>query len=185
MFKTIMAANIVEMSGIANYTLAGIAKFSKGKQFWVRTKINNDNQSISGSSSVKDIEHFMQMLHLKFVAPRKDREAFDSYISRVESSIINRFNNPQGVFSEQIRVKQYSQNTRSMKFDADIVNNQDLDESYHFYQQRFSNAANLNFVGNVDFLQMDTLLSTYIARLPTNAKSEKAIVHDNLRTKGN
>ena len=186
MFKTIIAANIIEMSGVANYTLADIAKFSKGKQFWVRAKINNDNQSISGSSSVKDIEHFMQMLHLKFVSPRNDKAAFDSYISRVESSIIDRFNSPQGVFSEQIRVKQYSQNPRSMKFDADIVNNQDLDESYHFYQQRFSNAANFNFifVGNIDFLQMETLLSTYIATLPSIDKKEKAIIHDTLRTKG-
>jgi zinc protease len=129
MFKTIMAANIVEISGIANDTLADLAKFSKGKQFWVRTQNNDDNQSISGSSSVKDIEHFMQMLHLKFVAPRKDTDAFDSYISRVESAITDKFNSPQGVFSEQIRLKQYSQNLRSIKFDVDIVNHQNLNES--------------------------------------------------------
>jgi zinc protease len=186
MFKTIMAANIVEMSGVANYTLADIAKFSKGKQFWVRAQINNDSQSISGSSSVKDIEHFMQMLHLKLVSPRKDKAAFASYISRVESSIVDRFNSPQGVFSEQIRLRQYSQNPRSMKFNADIVKDQDLDESYRFYQQRFSNAANFNFifVGNIDFLQMETLLSTYIATLPSITKKEKAIIHDTLRTKG-
>lgn len=186
MFQTIMTANIVEMSGIANYTLADISKFSKGKQFWLRTKINNDNQSISGSSSVKDIEHFMQMLHLKFVAPRKDQQAFDSYISRVESSILDRFNSPQGVFSEQIRLKQYSQNPRSIKFDADVVKNQDLDRSYRFYQQRFANAANFNFVfvGNIDLLQMENLLSTYVASLPTMTKKDKAVIHDNLRTKG-
>lgn len=186
MFKTIMAANIIEMSGIANYTIASLAKFSKGKQFWLNTQINNDNQSISGSSSVKDIEHFMQMLHLKFVAPRKDKAAFDSYISRVESSITDKFNSPQGVFSEQIRLKQYSQNPRSIKFDADIVKNQDLDESYRFYQQRFASAANFNFifVGNIDFLKMETLLSTYIASLPTIAKKDKAKVHDSLRTEG-
>ncbi|MFT6989736.1 MAG: zinc protease, partial [Paraglaciecola sp.] len=186
MLKTIMAANIVEMSGISNYSLADITKFSKGKNFWVRTKINNDNQSISGSSSVKDIEHFMQMLHLKFVEPRKDKEAFDSYISRVESSITDRFNSPQGVFSEQIRLKQYSQNLRSVKFDVALVKNQDLDKSYRFYQQRFSNAANFNFVfvGNVDLLQMEVLLSTYVASLPTIAKRDQAIIHDNLRTRG-
>jgi zinc protease len=186
LFQTVMAANIVEMSGIANYTLADIAKFSKGKQFWVRTRINEDNESISGSSSVKDLEHFMQMLHLKFVAPRKNRQAFDSYISRVESSILDRFNSPQGVFSEQIRLQQYGQNPRSIKFDAKTVKNQDLDKSYRFYQQRFSNAANFNFVfvGNIDLLQMETLLSTYIASLPAITKSDKAIIHDNLRTKG-
>lgn len=186
LFNTIMAANIAEMSGQANYTLADIAKFSKGKQFWVRTKINNDHQSISGGSSVKDIEHFMQMLHLKFVAPRKDSAAFDSYISRVESSILDRFNSPQGVFSETIRLKQYSQNPRSIKFDANIVKHQDLDKSYTFYQERFSNAANFNFifVGNINLSQMETLLSTYLASLPSMANKEQAIVHDNLRTKG-
>ena len=186
MFKTIMAANIVEMSGIANYPLADIAKFSKGKQFWVRTTINNDNQSISGGTSVKDIEHFMQMLHLKFVAPRKDKAAFDSYISRVESSIHDRFNSPQGVFSETIRLLQYSQNPRSIKFDADIVKNQDLHKSYRFYQERFSNAANFNFifVGNINLQQMEKLLSRYIASLPSHSKNEQRILHDNLRTKG-
>jgi zinc protease len=186
MFKTILAANIVELSGIGNYTPADIEKFSKDKQFWVRTKINNDHESISGSSSVKDIEHFMQMLHLKFVAPRKDSKAFDSYISRVGSSILDRFNSPQGVFSEQIRLKKYSQNPRSIKFDADIVKNQDLDKSFSFYQQRFSNPASFNFVfvGNIDLLQMETLLSTYIASLPTNPRADQAIVHDILRARG-
>ena len=186
MFKTIMAANIIEMSGIANYTLADITKFSKGKQFWVRTKINSDNQSVTGASSVKDIEHFMQMLHLKFVAPRKDREAFDSYISRVESSISERFNSPNGVFSEQIRLSQYAKNPRSIKFDAEVVKHQDLDKSYLFYQKRFANAANFNFifVGNIDLSQMETLLSTYVATLPTVSYRESAIVHDNQRTTG-
>ncbi len=186
MFATIMAANIVEMSGIANYTLADIAKFSKGKRFWVRAKINNDNQSVSGSSSVKDIEHFMQMLHLKFAAPRKDREAFDSYISRVESSISERFNSPKGVFSEQIRLTQYGQNPRSIKFNADVVKDQDLDKSYRFYQKRFANAANFNFVfvGNIDLSQMETLLNTYVASLPAIPKRDKTIIHDTLRTKG-
>ncbi len=148
-----MAANVVEMSGVANYTLADIAKFSKSKQFWVRAKINNDNRSINDSSSVKNVEHFMQILHLKLVSPRRDKAAFASYISRVESSIVDRFNSPQGVFSEQIRLRQFGQNRRSVKFDADIIKDQDLDESYRFYQQRFSNAANFNFifVGNVDF----------------------------------
>ena len=186
MFKTIMAANIVEMSGIANYTLADLIKFSKGKQIWVRTTINNDNQSLRGASSVKDLEHFMQMLHLKFVGSRKDNDAFDSYISRVESSISERFNSPQGVFSEQIRLAQYSQNPRSIKFDADVVKGQDLNKSYQFYQKRFANAANFNFVfvGNIDLVQMESLLNTYVASLPSIAKNEKAIVHDNLRTKG-
>jgi zinc protease len=186
MFKTIMAANIVEMSGISDYTLADLTKFLKGKQFWLRTKINNDNQYVSGSSSVKDLEHFMQMLHLKFVAPRKDKEAFNSYISRVESSISERFNSPKGVFSEQIRLAQYGHNPRSIKFDADVVKNQDLDKSYDFYQKRFVNAANFNFVfvGNIDLSQMETLLSTYVASLPAASDKEQAIVHDNQRTKG-
>jgi zinc protease len=65
-----------------------------------------------------------------------------------------------------------------MKFDADIVKHQYLDESYRFYQQRFSNAAtfNFSFVGNADFLQMEMLLSNYIASLPTIAKKDKATV---------
>lgn len=186
MFQTIMAANIVEMSGIADYSLPDLTKFSKGKQFWIRTKINNDNQSISGGSSVKDIEHFMQMLHLKFIAPRKSEPAFDSYISRAESSIVDRFNSPQGVFSEKIRLKQYSQNPRSIKFDANVVKNQDLEKSYRFYQQSFSNAADFNFVfvGNIDLSQMEALLSTYLASLQTTTKKNNAVIHDNLRTKG-
>ena len=186
MFTTIMAANIVEMSGVANYTLADIAKFSDDKQFWVRTKINHDSQSISGNSSVKDIEHFMQMLHLKFVAPRKDRNAFDSYLSRVESSISERFNSPKGIFSEQIRLAQYGQNPRSINFDTEVVKDQDLDKSFLFYQKRFANAANFNFVfvGNIDLSQMETLLSTYVASLPAVSDREHAIVHDNLRSTG-
>lgn len=186
LFKTMMAANIVEMSGVANFDLTDLSKFSKGKQFWLRTKINDVNASISGASVKKDLTHFMQMLHLKFTAPRKDRTAFTSYISRVESSIAERFNSPQGVFAEQIRLKQYSQNPRSIRLDAPLVASQDFDQSYAFYQQRFANAANFSFVfvGNIHLPEIEKLLSTYVASLPAKGSKDSVIIHDKRRSRG-
>ena len=66
MARAIMAANIVKKFRIVIYTLTGIAKFSEGKQFWLRTnKIMSINQWQQFSKKYRTV-YAMLYLHKLF-----------------------------------------------------------------------------------------------------------------------
>ncbi|MDU0353652.1 insulinase family protein [Paraglaciecola aquimarina] len=183
---TLLSTQIVNAMGIGQMNAVQLGKFMKGKQFGMGASIGQYQQSLTGSSSVADLADFMQLLHLKFTPPRVDQEAFDTLIARYLPYYKNRLDTPNGVFSEAIRVAQYSNNPRSVKMDDTIISRQRLTPSIEFYQQRFANAGNFNyaFVGNIDLQQMEQLLSTYVASLPNNTTAETWQKLADLRTKG-
>jgi zinc protease len=183
---TLMATQITSTMGLGELNTIQLGKFMKGKRFGVSAKIGKYQQSLSGNSSVDDLQTFMQMLHLKFQAPRKDRAAFDSLISRATPYYKNRLNTPSGVFSETLRVAQFSNNPRSVKMDEKVIQMQNFEHSVDFYKQRFANAGHFKFafVGNVDLDIMETLLNTYVASLPNNSAAETLKIRPSLRTKG-
>lgn len=184
--KAFLSPYIAQMMGVGELSNTDFSKFMKGKSFKVNHNIKKESQVLNGNTSLKDIEHFMQALHLKFKMPRRDKEAYDTIIARLVPWYENQLNSPNGVFKEAIRVKQYSNEPRSFRTDKASITATDLDTSLAFYHQRFSNAANFNFifVGNLDFVQMEQLVSTYIASLPASLPEEsKKLLPDN-RNKG-
>ncbi|MGL1957415.1 MAG: insulinase family protein [Colwellia sp.] len=172
--KTLLAANAVDYMGFAEFDLLALNKFMQGKKFGISSQIVDLSESLKGFSSVQDIENFMQMLHLKFTKPRNDKQAFDTLLKRIEPSIENSLKQPRNVFNEAIRAAQYGDDPRHQAFDVARLKQQDLADSLAFYQQRFANAADFNFifVGNVDLLKMEQLVTTYIASLPASKERE-------------
>ncbi|MGJ8679987.1 M16 family metallopeptidase [Paraglaciecola sp.] len=183
---TLITTHIASAMGIGELDTIQLGKFMKGKRFGLSAQIGQYNQSLSGTSSVEDLPKFMQMLHLKFQKPRVDKPAFDTLISRATPYYKNRLDTPNGVFSEAIRVAQYSQNPRSVKMDDKIIQSQSFEQSLDFYQERFANPGSFNFafVGNIDLAKMEELLSTYVASLANSSSAETWEKLPRLRTKG-
>ncbi|MCF2947338.1 insulinase family protein [Paraglaciecola aquimarina] len=184
--NTLLTTHIASAMGIGDLNSIQLGKYMKGKRFGISAQIDQYKQSLSGTSSVEDLPKFMQMLYLKFQRPRVDKPAFDTLISRASPYYKNRLDTPNGVFSEALRVAQYSNNPRSVKMDDKVIQSQSFEQSLDFYQERFANAGDFNFafVGNLDLDKMEELLSTYVASLPNTDKAESWKKMPDLRTKG-
>ncbi|WP_158965439.1 pitrilysin family protein [Paraglaciecola sp. L3A3] len=184
--NTLLSTHITNAMGIGDMNSIQLGKFMKGKQFGISARIDQYHQSLSGSSSVQDLPQFMQLLHLKFQKPRVDQDAFNTLISRASPYYKNQLDTPNGVFSEAIRVAQYSNNPRSIRMDDKVIEQQNFQLSLDFYQQRFSNAGQFNyvFVGNIDLVKMEELLSIYLASLPNNSTAETWKKIPSLRSEG-
>ncbi|MGJ8691303.1 MAG: M16 family metallopeptidase [Thalassotalea sp.] len=184
--QILFAPYITQMMGVSELSASDFNKYMQGKSFKLSAKINDRHQSLTGNSSVKDLEDFMQLLHLRFQKPRHDQAAFDTFIARATPYYENSLNSPQGVFNEAIRVKQHANNPRSVKMDAAAIKGHNLASSLAFFHQRFANAKNFNFifVGNIELDKMETLLATYVATLPTVAAKETWKKRPDLRNKG-
>ncbi|MFC3122209.1 M16 family metallopeptidase [Agaribacter flavus] len=183
---TFMAATIAATMGLADFSVIDLGKFMQGKSFKLNSNISNRHQTLNGESSVKDLEHFMQALHLNFLTPRKDQSAFDTFVARAAPWYDNQLVSPQSVFSEEMRKLSYGNEPRSFQMTGDVIRALDFEKSLEFFEQRFSNAANFNFifVGNIELNKMESLVAQYIASLPSSSDTETWMKRPDRRTKG-
>jgi len=167
-------ASIIAQSGLGDYNQTDMDKFMTGKQVSLFPYVSLYREGLNGSASPKDMEIFFQMLNQIFTAPRKDRDAFESYKNRSIAQLKNYLADPQRYFGvESSKIK--TQNNVRTKFDtAEDIAALDLDRMFEIYKERFGNASDFNFffTGAFTLDEIKPFVETYIASLPGSNKSE-------------
>jgi zinc protease len=167
------AATIVQQMGVKDMTPTDLNKFKAGKSFSVTPYINADEEGIEGRSSVKDMETFLQLVHLYFTSPRKDESLFRSYISREKASLEFLSKDPSASYEDTLQKIAYNNHPWAEGIpkpqDYDKIN---LDRSFTIYKEIFGNAHGLHFtfVGNIDPAHARPLIEKYIGSLPSAPK---------------
>jgi zinc protease len=160
--------------------------YRRDKRFNLSTSITDYNEQAYGFSTQKELEDFMQTLHLRFTAPRKDQARFDWIKALYRPKIEIRFNNPQTLFQSKIRESLNNPDKRVTELDLLALDRQKLDTVFDIRKRSFANAADFNyvFVGDMDLVQMETLLSTYVATLPVTAKADEVLIRPDVDLTG-
>lgn len=186
--KTAIADSLLDYMGVADINAVTMQKFYADKKIRLRTNIADIKEKLDGYSSIKDLTHFMQLLHLKFTAPRKDANDFNLIKARYYTYTEKQFNDPMARFYEQVNSVVNNNNPRYIsKIDPQSFQQQDLDASYQHFKQRFANAGDFAFVfvGNLDLVAMEELVTTYLASLPSKpSEKEQWQAHADRRAKG-
>ncbi len=123
-------------------TPTDLQKFLSGKTVEVLPYINANEEGIEGSSSVKDFETFLQLMHLYFTQPRKDEALFKSFVTKNRSMLQFIKQNPQAWYADTLTKILYNNhpwadNPVPSTEDFDKLN---LDKFYSIYQQIYGNA---------------------------------------------
>ena len=160
--------------------------YRRDKRFTLSTSITDYNEQIYGSSTQEELADFMQTLHLRFTAPRKDQERFDWIKGLYRPKIEIRFNNPQTLFYSKIRKALNNPDKRETEFDLPALDRQNLDTIFDIRKRSFTNASDFNyvFVGDMDLVQMETLINAYVATLPTTEEGDEVLIRPDVDIKG-
>jgi zinc protease len=131
-------------------------------------------ETVSGQSSNDDAETMFQLLHLRFTSPRKDPEAFESFKSRMRGVLESQGARPDQVFSDSVNWTMAGHHPRARPWTVATLDKLDLDKSFSFYRQRFSNAGDFTFVivGSFEPAEIRPLVETYLASLPGSGAKE-------------
>ena len=170
------SATLVQTMGVKDMSPIDLRKFMAGKSVNVHPYINSADEGIEGTSSVKDFETFLQMIHLYFTQPRKDESLFQSYVVSEKASIQNLKENPFNYFSDTLSKIMYKGNPWAAGLpkpaDYDQLN---LNRSFAIYKEIFGNAYGMHFtfVGNIDVNKMKPLIEMYLGSLPASPKENK------------
>src|SRR5690606_5897230 len=135
----------------------------------ISTNFGEITNSVSGNSTVKDLEDMFQLLYLKLTSPRKDKDLFDAYKKKQMMQLQFLFANPTVAFIDTLFGDLYAHNPlapspvpKPEHFDA-----LSLDRIMDIYTDEFSPADGYEFyiVGNIDDKKLIPLIETYLGSL--------------------
>ena len=169
--------DLIGLGGVGEFSAIDLQKVLSGKRVELTATVGNLVESLTGSTSPKDLETMLQLTYLNFVAPRADEDAFKSWQSRTASMLANYESNPQVVFGDSLTAFMYDHNPSKKRISSEDVNNIDYTQVVKLATERFTNAKDWTFVfvGNVDEQTLRPLVETYIASLPSERKTESMV----------
>ena len=173
-----LATDVVELGGLADMSATDLQKALTGKRVSLSPSIAAYNETLNGSSTVKDMETLLQLNYLYFTAPRRDEESYQTLISILDSQLANRDKNPKVAWSDSVQMMASNYSDRTLIVNKDLLTKASLDKALEVYQARFANPADFTFffVGNVDPANaaFQAQVCTWLGGLKTGKKLEKA-----------
>ena len=173
-----LATDVVELGGLADMSATDLQKALTGKRVSLSPSINAYNETLNGSSTVKDLETMLQLNYLYFTAPRRDEAAYQTLMSILESQLANRDKNPKAAWSDSVQMMASDHSDRTIILNKELLTKVSLDKALEVYKTRFANPADFIFffVGNVDPADkaFQTQVCTWLGGLKTCKKLETA-----------
>lgn len=161
-------ADVASLGGLGKFSPTDLRKILAGKNVSIKNSISLASEGVSGSSSPKDLETFMQLLYLSFTDLRADNEAYQAFLGRAKAGLKNMDADPKTAFNDTINAVLYNRNPFAQRITYNSIDQVNYERTLQLAKERFANAADFTFVfvGNVDPAQLKPFVETYIASLP-------------------
>lgn len=172
------AADFVDRSGINEMDYSSLQKKLKGKKIGLTPNIGSLTESLSGTTSPKDLELFCQYVNAFFTHPRQDTSVYNLVMDETREQLKMIKAQPMykffGEFLSSINENDPYQ-ANLLALDADFLDKVDIERAFKLYDERFANPADFTFffTGNFDEAQLKEFLATYIASMPTTGNFEQ------------
>jgi zinc protease len=124
----------------------------------------------------------LQLTYLYFTAPRRDEQAYETFMAMMKNQLANRDKNPKNAFSDSIQMMSSNHSERTVLMNNETLERVSLDKALEIYQARFANPADFTFifVGNInpEDAKVKELISLWLGGLKTKkGKAEQIIDH--------
>lgn len=165
------------IGGLGNFSQTDLTKQLAGKKVSVSASVNAQRETLGGNSSPKDFETMLQLVYLRFQAPRMDAEAFESFKTRTKAQLENAKANPLSTINDTISVTMYGNHPRLVMMQPEMVDQINYQRGLEMFADRYADASDFTFffVGNIDLAEAKPLIEKYLGALPDKQRKEAAI----------
>jgi zinc protease len=165
------------IGGLGNFSQTDLNKQLAGKKVSLNAAVTSQRETISGNSSPKDFETLLQLVYLRFQAPRMDADAFESYKTRMKAQLENAKANPLSTISDTLAISMYGHHPRIVMMQPETVDEINYQRGLDMFANRFADASDFSFyfVGNIDIEATKPLIAQYLGALPNKQRQEAAI----------
>ncbi|MBD0824895.1 M16 family metallopeptidase [Aestuariibaculum marinum] len=167
--------SLIGRSGLGDFSATDLNKVLAGKTASVNVGLGDISETVSGGSNTKDVETMLQLVHLYFVKPRFDENAYKVLKSNLDNYLLRRGNDIGEKMKDSLTYALYGKNNPKKRiFDQEYIDDVSFDKIKAIYADRFADASDFEFfiVGDVKEEQLKPLLEKYIASLPTQNTKE-------------
>jgi zinc protease len=171
-----IAPAMIGVGGMGGLNPVDLSKMLAGKIAQASPSIQEYQETISGTSTPKDLETALQLNYLAITAPNMTPDAFELLKRRLGGALQNREQDPRSVFGEKVEQINTSNHYSAQQLKPGDVPALSLDTMKSFYSARFANAADFTyfFVGAFTEAQITPLLEKWVASLPSTGKKTAA-----------
>ncbi len=173
--SAINAVNIVEESGVDDFSASDMTKILSGKTVSVTPYIDYYFEGFSGNSSPKDLSSLFQLTYLYFTDPREDTASFRSFINKQKGLYKNLLSDPVQYYYDQYRKIKTNNHPRAPRLPSEEdIYNIDFSKALGIYKNRFADASDFTFlfVGAFNVDTIIPLIETYLGGLPDIERKE-------------
>lgn len=166
--------DVVNESGVGDYTQTELVKALTGKTVSVVPYIRELAEGFDGSASPEDLETLFQLVHLYFTQPRADEDAFEVFRAKQRTALINRAQDPNAALQDALYAALYGETIRRGPLPVEAIDTLDLERGVEIYRDRFADASDFTFTftGNFDMDEIKALAQTYLGTLPIIERTE-------------
>ncbi len=163
--------------GVGKFSSTELRKQLSGKSASTAVSPDDYTTTIVGSGSPKDLETIMQLLYLRFTAPRFSEDDFKATMSQYISYVENLKSNPDFKASSEQLKSLYNNHYRRQQISTEVLNSIKYERLEPIYRALTANAADYTvyIVGNVNLETLQPMVEKYIGSLPTKKKLTKRL----------
>lgn len=171
-----LSASYVNLSGAAGLKALDLQKLLAGRIARASPFVSLSTHGFSGSAAPAQLETALQLLYARFTQPGDDPDAFELIKRQLTANVVNRLDNPNVVFADEVEAVNSSGHYTSKPLTVDRIAQLDRAKILAFYKARFSNAADFTFfmVGAFKVDEVVPLLARYVGTLPGAGRSTSA-----------
>ncbi|MBQ7191985.1 MAG: insulinase family protein [Paludibacteraceae bacterium] len=181
LISAIYAADIVSYMGLGEFSKTDLSKVLTGKSAGAGVRMGTLEKGVWGSSTKKDFETMLQLLYLRFTAPRRDEKAFTTWMNQTKDALINKELNHKSIFRDSVSLMASNHSDRTFILTQDKLEKIDLDKMMKIYKERFSNPAEFTYIIVGDINPEDEAVKKavcqWLGSLKTNKRIDKYIDH--------
>lgn len=165
---------VLSYSGLGAFSKNELQKALSGKQCGVNFSVEEMRHGLTGSTTPKDLETFMQLTHLAFSNVKKDEQSVGNFMNMLEVSLKNISLNASVVFQDSVQSVTYGGNKLYRIPTIDDLKAVSYDRILEMARTAYGNAADFTFtfVGNYDEAVLRKYIEQYIASLPSSKKAK-------------
>ena len=172
--SAVFADSVLREGGVGEFDRSELDKALAGKVAGARTSISELEERVAASGSPDDLETMLQLVHLRFTAPRADAEAVAGWKTRTAELLRNRLARPDAVFGDRLTEVLTGGHPRYRPPTEEMLEEIDLERALAFHRERFADAAGFTFVivGAFDPETLRPLVERWLGGLPASGVEE-------------
>jgi len=152
-------------------------KMLSGKRVRASTYVSRLSEGVSGSASSEDIASMMELIYIKLTKPKIDPIVIANIKKAMKSRVKQSGRNPKYNFGKELAGYHYSNHPRIQYDTTQSIDELNSSMMLDIYRDRFSDMNNFHFaiVGDITTDTVESMISRYLANLPTSDRVESFV----------